>query len=338
MKPLRIFGGGLAGLSLGIALRQAGVPVRITEGADYPRHRVCGEFISGAGRDVLESFGLGDVLAGAASNARTAWFGGNRLLFSESLPAPALGLSRFQLDQRLARCFQEAGGELATRSPARTPPAGPGIIWACGRRGASHRWVGLKLHCRGLDVEHDLAMHLGTRGYVGVSRIEEGKMNICGLFHTRRDLSPGKANILLSYLRANGLDDLAGQIETAEIDPDSITATTALNFTNNPWPNESICIGDSNTAIPPFAGNGMSMALESTRAALPHLLSYAAGDRSWLETRDAVKRSFHQYFRVRLALARLLHPFLLHPPNHAPLSWLVSHRILPFNLVYRLLR
>ena len=43
---LTIAGGGLAGLSLGIALRSRGVPVRVIEAASYPRHRVCGEFIS----------------------------------------------------------------------------------------------------------------------------------------------------------------------------------------------------------------------------------------------------------------------------------------------------
>jgi len=48
-KPITIVGGGLAGLTLGIGLRQRGVPVTIWEAGKYPRHRVCGEFISGNG-------------------------------------------------------------------------------------------------------------------------------------------------------------------------------------------------------------------------------------------------------------------------------------------------
>ena len=44
---IEIVGGGLAGLSLGVALRREGVPVTLFEAGDYPRHRVCGEFIAG---------------------------------------------------------------------------------------------------------------------------------------------------------------------------------------------------------------------------------------------------------------------------------------------------
>ena len=47
LKPIEIIGGGLAGLSLGLALRRAGVPVTLYEAGSYPRHRVCGEFITG---------------------------------------------------------------------------------------------------------------------------------------------------------------------------------------------------------------------------------------------------------------------------------------------------
>ena len=50
MKPVTIVGGGLAGLTLGIALRENSVPVHIYEAGTYPRHRVCGEFISGRGQ------------------------------------------------------------------------------------------------------------------------------------------------------------------------------------------------------------------------------------------------------------------------------------------------
>jgi hypothetical protein len=53
-----IVGGGLAGLTLGIGLRQRGVPITVWEARRYPRHRVCGEFISGGGQSSLARLGL----------------------------------------------------------------------------------------------------------------------------------------------------------------------------------------------------------------------------------------------------------------------------------------
>ena len=47
MKAINIIGGGLAGLSLGICLRRKDIPVAVHEKGSYPRHKVCGEFISG---------------------------------------------------------------------------------------------------------------------------------------------------------------------------------------------------------------------------------------------------------------------------------------------------
>lgn len=76
MKPITIVGGGLAGLTLGVGLRQRGVPVAIHEAGHYPRHRVCGEFISGRGQATLARLGLRELFdqAGAVSARTTAFF------------------------------------------------------------------------------------------------------------------------------------------------------------------------------------------------------------------------------------------------------------------------
>src|SRR5271157_5302713 len=75
-QRIQIVGGGLAGLTLGIALRQQGVPVTIWEAGHYPRHRVCGEFISGRGQQVLARLGLEAAFheGGACLAHRAAFF------------------------------------------------------------------------------------------------------------------------------------------------------------------------------------------------------------------------------------------------------------------------
>src|SRR4051812_18021058 len=101
MRPITIVGGGLAGLALGILLRQRGVGVEIWEAGEYPRHRVCGEFISGAGARLLPE--LLDGKTPASLQAFTVQFhtrNGNTQ--SIQLPEPGLSVSRWDLDGSLA--------------------------------------------------------------------------------------------------------------------------------------------------------------------------------------------------------------------------------------------
>src|ERR1700682_1779587 len=94
-KPITIIRGGLAGLTLGIGLRRLKIPVTIWEAGHYPRHRVCGEFISGRGQEVLRRLGLlEDFKQSGATMSRTAsFFLGNAKSPVRAVDPPALCLS-----------------------------------------------------------------------------------------------------------------------------------------------------------------------------------------------------------------------------------------------------
>src|SRR5689334_21323710 len=97
-KPVTIVGGGLAGLNLGLALRRKNIPVTVLEAGDYPRHRVCGAFISGRGQATLDRMGLLEPLFQAgAIRASTAAFVlcQNILSPARRLEQPAVCLSRY---------------------------------------------------------------------------------------------------------------------------------------------------------------------------------------------------------------------------------------------------
>ena len=96
-KPIRIIGGGLAGLTLGIALRRLDIPVTIDEAGIYPRHRVCGEFVSGRGQVSISRLGLREVFdqAGAIRAHTAAFFSMANSTPSRLLPSPAICLSRW---------------------------------------------------------------------------------------------------------------------------------------------------------------------------------------------------------------------------------------------------
>jgi len=133
--PVTIVGGGLAGLTLGIALRQREVPVRVHEAGHYPRHRVCGEFISGHGQATLERLGLRGMLetAGAMAARTIAFFSANRSTGPRLLPAAGICLSRSILDALLAARFRDLGGVLV-EGGRDNRGFGEGVVRATGRR------------------------------------------------------------------------------------------------------------------------------------------------------------------------------------------------------------
>lgn len=333
-RPIEIVGGGLAGLSLGIALRRAGVPVTLHEAGDYPRHRVCGEFITGLGAQTIAALDLGDALAGAESHRDVAWHVGNRPTATHRLPSPALGLSRHVLDARLARRFVALGGELRTGSRRSIPADSAGIVWANGRRRAMRSpWLGLKVHVHDLPLRSGLELHLGARCYVGLTRIEAGAVNVCGLF-ARAALRQRGSGLLLSYLEHAGLETLAQRLAAARIDEASFCAVAAIGFDRRVPAARAMQIGDANAMVPPFTGNGMAMAFQSAEAALPSLVAYAFGGMEWPAAHLAVQIALQRKFRVRLATAGALHPFLLERPRQRWLAALSRRRLLPFRALY----
>ena len=340
MRPITIIGGGLAGLALGAALAREKAGVTICEAGILPRPRVCGEFISGLKPDTIARLGLAPHLRDAAYNRTTGWYAGGRLRWNATLPEPAPGLSRPLIEARLIHDFQSVGGELRLNSRIPAPPTGnlesPGCVWAAGRRAnAASHWLGLKIHCRNLQVGHDLEVHLGRGGYAGAARIENGRINICGLFRIRPELRSPRETLLLDYLAAGGMEGLAARIANGNPDPASAAAITGLDFTHA-WPDDGrVSLGDHHAAIPPYTGHGMALALESAAAALAPLLEYAREKCSWLDAAHAVRVAVTTRQNSRLRWARRLHPWLLNSVGQSLLLALADTRLLPFNFFYR---
>lgn len=337
-QPIQIIGGGLAGLSLGLGLARAGVPVTLFETGAYPRHRVCGEFITGLPQSTRERLGLDPLLAGAVQNRQVAWFhDGTSPPRLQTLPAPAPSLSRHALDARLAGGFLAAGGKLLTQT--RHPAVGdaPGRVFANGRRRARSDWLGLKIHARALPLAADLELHLGDQAYVGLAAIEDGRVNICGLFRRRKLCAKGP-DLILAYLQAAGLASLAARLARAPLDPASFCAVAALAFDARTLPAAAgVQLGDACAMIPPFTGHGMAMAFQSAEVALDPLLAYARGEVAWPATTLRIRAALRRRFRLRLATAAVLHPFLLQPARQRWFARLNRRGLLPLRSFYAVL-
>lgn len=313
-RPVTIIGGGLAGLTLGIGLRQRGIPVTIYESGDYPRHRVCGEFISGRGHTVLDHLGLlADFEKAGAIYARTAMFiSGTAKSPVRKLAAPALCLSRYKMDALLAAKFQELGGELRVRSRWNLASCGEGIISAMGRRlepaENEIRWFGVKAHVASATpvvLEADLEMHLSPDGYVGVNRVNDGQVNVCGLFRARPDKHRPESK--MEWLLGLRDSPLRERLKGAQFEPQSFCSVAGIQLKpRRASPRDECCIGDALTMTPPVTGNGMSMALESAEIALEPVLAYSRGGIHWMEAKRQIAVRCDAAFSRRLAWARVL--------------------------------
>jgi flavin-dependent dehydrogenase len=338
MKPITITGGGLAGLSLGIALRRHGVPVTIHEAGSYPRHRVCGEFICGVKSSTLEALDIAPYFNDARANRTTSWYFRGRKVLQRPLPRAAIGLSRHALDARLAAAFEASGGVLLTQSRVnQDEDHSEGRIRCTGRRTTMESpWLGLKCHVVGMELHDDLEIHVGRNSYCGASRVEGDRVNVCGLFRRQPDLTAPRSALLGTYLRASGLETLADRIAAAEVDPGSHCGVAHLAFQGHWRSTPGLALGDHIAHIPPFTGNGMSMAFESAEAVLASLVVYAADEATWPETVTRAQRALNRRFKRRLGNALLLHP-MIHHPLLQPLTLGAGRLgILPFKSLFSL--
>lgn len=309
-KSIHIVGGGLAGLTLGIALRKRGIPVTIFEAGNYPRHRVCGEFISGRGLNVLGALGLKQKFldAGAVRGESAAFFLERRGTPPRRLPAPALCLQRFVMDRLLADEFQQLGGEL--RAGQRwLNNFGEGIVRASGRLVRpivnGRRWFGLKAHAKNVPLTADLEMHLGRNGYVGLCRLGDGEVNVCGLFHRQAgDDLPQNGFALLRGQPGTALNE---RLARAEFDENSFCSVAGLSLKPQRAADKAdCCIGDALTMIPPVTGDGMSLAFESAQLAAEPLIAFSRGETPWQPARQTIARLCDRAFSRRLAWAKWL--------------------------------
>ncbi|MDB4293954.1 FAD-dependent monooxygenase [Akkermansiaceae bacterium] len=333
MKRIEIAGGGLAGLSLGIALRKRGVPVLVREAGSYPRHKVCGEFINGVTLETLENLGIAGIFQKALRHSRTRWWVGDREVLDAEMARPALGMSRWEMDVALRDLFLAEGGELQVKDRV-TREAGAGLVWTAGRRlEKGSDWLGLKGHFEKVPLKGGLEMHIGDGGYVGLTPITEdgGRVNVCGLFK-RRNLRG--ENLTVSYLRACGLSELADRLEEGELDEASVTGVSGFQLGAQRVEDGLCSLGDAERMIPPFTGNGMSMAFESAECALDQLVQYAGGG-EWNDCRSEIHDALERRFKKRVTFALGLHRFLTTRAGRGGLSLAARSGLLPFHWLHR---
>ena len=318
MKAITIVGGGLSGLTLGIGLRRRGVPVTIHEAGHYPRHRVCGEFISGRGLESLKRLGIWSLLEklNARSASSVAFQHQGRSFPPRQLPKAAVCVSRFHLDFALAEEFRRLDGELRTGARWTQTFDAEGLVRGTGRRvhgsQSGWHWYGVKAHARNLALNADLEMCFFPHSYIGLCRLPDEEVNVCGLFRRRRgDKAPPG---FLPDLVSAADDCLSERLSRAAWDADSICSVGGLPFSEEAGGRPRECsIGDAFGFIPPLTGNGMSIAFESAEIATEPIVRFASGTETWERARAKIAAELRNRFKRRLQRAGWLQWAVFNP-------------------------
>ncbi|MBC7927762.1 MAG: tryptophan 7-halogenase [Bryobacteraceae bacterium] len=176
-SSLVILGGGPAGAIAALTALREGSPVSLIERATFPKHKVCGEFLSPEIVPVLESAGVLERFLDARPwLVRTMSVSIGSREKRARLPEPAYGLSRFTYDNML---WSEAMGRGAVAVETGTP----NVITSgrpAGTTGKGMRLFGFKAHFEG-PADDAVQLYFLRNAYVGINCIEEGRTNVCGL-------------------------------------------------------------------------------------------------------------------------------------------------------------
>jgi menaquinone-9 beta-reductase len=181
-------------------------------------------------------------------------------------------------------------------------------------------------------------MHTTSNGYIGIAGVEDGWTNVCGLFRTDRSLRASGADLLPTYLAAGKNDVLAALLRRSEWRSGSFTAVAGFELGRQVPVPGLLTLGDAESMIPPFTGNGMSMAFQAAECAIAPLTAYSSGDLSWQEATNTIRRAVKRRFRRRLAIAEMMHPVLLGASGRSLIQSLAATRLLPFQPLLALVR
>jgi menaquinone-9 beta-reductase len=324
-RNVEVVGSGPAGAVAALAALAEGSAVTIYEQARLPRHKVCGEFLSPEVACTLTALGLWPVFTAAkpASITRAALhLGGREKRFV--LPEPAYGLSRRSLDQLLLGEALRRGAVLVPERRASVPTADAALVVAHGRSTADPprtRLYGFKTHYRRADLgvpDDTVELHFFGNGYAGVSPVEGGEVNVCGLLPEAdlraRGFQPDALLPELLRARLGGLQRCFPWLLTGPLVFRSRFRSDAGVY----------MAGDALGFVDPFTGSGILAAMLTGR------LAGAAASRGvgtpgyYAECRTTLRRQYRVASAIRSLLGTRLSVSLM--------------RWIPGSLLYRLTR
>lgn len=336
MHDLAIVGGGPAGATAAIIAARCGPRVLLLERGGFPRHKVCGEFVSAESLGLLRTL-LGSkhesLLTDAIRIPQARVFLDGRSVETPVEP-PAASIARLDLDAALWEVATESG--VTTRSQTVVKEIsgnGPfhlttsqesfdarAIINATGRwsnltkpqagNGTSlQKWLGVKGHFAEASPHASVDLYFFDGGYCGVQPVEmkgshstRGRVNACAM--VRSDVGSNLQEVFEEHP--------ALKARSAFWEPLSEPVSTSPLIFRDPKPerNNILLAGDAAGFVDPFVGDGISLALRSGALAAESLAAFLRGEGSLADAialyRSSYERQLAPVFRASSKIRRLL--------------------------------
>lgn len=359
-----VIGGGPAGTAAAITAARSGFSVLLLERGQFPRQKVCGEFVSAESLALLQSLlprGAGGVLERAPRIARGRLFVDGHVIRTAIDPA-AVSLSRFDLDNALWQAALQAGVDARLQTSVQSIEGrgpfqvstnvgtfqGTAILNATGRwsnlsrGGEPHdaegkKWLGVKAHFAETRPAVSVDLYFFEGGYCGVQPawlLADGttagwaRVNACAM--VRADIASSLPEV---FARHPALLERSRQWQPL-MEP---VSTSPLVFREPEPVREGVFqAGDAAGFVDPFVGDGISLALRSGAAAAQCVVSFLRGEvaREAAEARyaETYRRTLLPVFRNSARLRRL---FRLPRAVRAPIAQVLEQVPLLANYLVR---
>lgn len=349
---LAVIGGGPGGAAAAITAARLGASVVLLESGDFPRQKVCGEFVSAESLDVLRD--LLRTIAEAEPVLRAAPVIGQARLFvagrkiNTPVRPPALSIPRYELDRLLWQAAQQAGAhaicncevrEIEGNGPFRLVTAAGEVRAACVIVAAGRwsrfrpaisipegpKWIGLKAHFREPQAARSTDLYFFDRGYCGVQPVADDIVNACAMVRSDR------ATSLEQVLRIH--PDLAERSHNWQPVTQPVSTAPLIYRAPEPVRGNLVFVGDAAAFIDPFVGDGISIALRTGCLAARELLPVIHESSDALASAVAsYQRAYNAQFAPLIRAASRIRTLLSFPQSivGAALPLLRIPGVLPF--------
>jgi len=321
-----IIGGGLAGLCNAIHLSKLGKKVLLIEKNEYPKHKVCGEYISNEVLPYLDFLEVNPFDFGAVRINKFQLSTTKSNIISAKLPLGGFGISRYTLDLVLSEKAKENGVMILqdtvldvtflkdffqVETKQNSIFTSKIAIGAFGKRSLldvkmgrnfiqkKSPYLGVKIHVKGNFKEDLVALHNFKGGYCGVSKVENNAINLCYItnyatFKKYKNIADFQEQVVF---KNRFLKEIFQNSEAIFEKPLSISQ---ISFeTKKPVENHVLMCGDSAGMVHPLCGNGMSMAIQSAQLASKLILNYFNGE---IETRKELEKQYIRQWNRKFSL------------------------------------